>query len=383
MKRIVIAIGASLLAASAWGAEKTEAAKIDGALYIRSDFGTNRFLIRKIDLSGSDGGNNVVNFAGARIVSNEGDVPFNRGYVVSREKDDISPVKFNGTFMGANHGAFFGVKIPTTEAISVGTAWKDGSGANFRVVSAEKESVTMISDSVGTNGEWKFKLSADGDLHEVGGGRTLSSAGQARAQIYPSVRRVSMSVSSGFFSPLNDKFRKVSSVKIGETYEVLSPLPGNKAVARISVQYVLQGNETKVQTTVKALDQLNGFSMVGTQAGPLNYQNAQLLQRVDGSDSLNQWTDISKISEAFREKSQNLVASQKVGWGTYKYGQTIRVDRVTINGKPVERSRRIDISAARKQYPIAVDGLTLQPGDVVKVNAHRQYWAGDEPPTQL
>lgn len=383
MKRIVIAVGASLLAAGAWGEVHTEAAKIDGALYIRSDFGTNRFLIRKVDLSGVDAGNNVVNFGGARIVSSDGDVPFNRGYVVSRETDDITPVKFNGTFIGANHGAFVGVKIPTAEPISVGSAWKDSAGTIFRVASSGDGEATLLSDSVGKEGEWKFKLAADGDLHEVDGGRTLSSSGQARAQIYPSVRRVSMSVGSGFFSPLNDKFKKVSSVKVGETYEVLSPLPGNKAVARVSVQYLFQGNETKVQTTVKALDQLNGFSMVGAQAGPLNYKNAQLLQRIDGSDGFSQWTDITELSEAFREKSQGHSASQKVGWGTYKYGQTIRVDQVKLNGQSVDRSDRIDISAARKQYPMAIEGLTLQPGDVVKVTSHRQYWAGDEPPTQL
>jgi hypothetical protein len=150
----------------------------------------------------------------------------------------------------------------------------------------------------------------------------------------------------------------------------------------MTVRYTFVGNTTLVQTTIKARQQLYGFSMAGTQAGPLNYLNARLLQRVKNGDRLSAWTDITEAPAAVRVHTANMQSSQKVAWNSYKFGQTIGITSATINGRKVSTANVVDLSAARKQYPIAIEGVTLKPGDVVKVSAYRHYWPGDEPPTQ-
>ncbi|MCO7503204.1 MULTISPECIES: hypothetical protein [unclassified Pseudomonas] len=376
MKRLFFGIGMFLAASySAHGSDvKTEAAVVGDSVFIRSEFGPNRYMIRKIDIKSFGRGNQVINFAGARIVSSVGDVAFDRGYVVSQEQDDISPVKFNGTYIGANHGAFFATRVPVNQKIQVDSAWKDADGTKFRVVSTDNQSATFISEEQGEKGSWQFKLAARGSLSEVDGSQSIAIEGQSQAQVYPSVQRLYRSVSAGMFRSLGKEFRPVPKLTVSESYELLSPTPDKSAVARVTVRYTFMGSDTLVHTTVKAYQELRSFSMPGAQGGPINYQNTRLMQRVgDGA-----WIDITDPPEPFR--SYGLQSSQKIAWSTFKFGQTIGVQRATLNGDVISLAGVVDISSSRKQYPIAVEKLTMAPGDVLKVDSYRRYWTGDEPP---
>ncbi len=353
---------------------------VGDSVFIRSEFGANRYLIRKVDLRSLGRGNEVVNFAGARMVSANGDIPFERGYTISQENDDATPLKFNGTYIGANHGAFFGVKIPCDPCSGLaGTKWKDAEGTAFRVVTIDKRSVTLISDEQGKAGSWSFKIQAVGDLSQIGGLKVLRTEKQERDQIYPSVKRISESVNGGLLASLNENYQATNKVEVGEEYQLLSPDRGRSPVAIVKVRYVFHGLKTDVYTDVKALSTLHSFSMGGAQAGAINFRGARLEQMVEAGSTLSQWSDRTDGPEALRVQASEAVASQRVVGGAYSFGQTVGVVSATINGHPAAQANRVDLSAARKLYPIAIDGVTLNPGDVVSVKAYRNYWPGDEP----
>lgn len=350
------------------------------SVFIRYDFGAGRYLIRKVDLRSRGRGNEVVNFAGARMVSANGDVPFERGYIISQENDDATPLKFNGTYIGANHGAFFGVKIPCDHcSVLIGTKWKDSEGTAFNVVTASKRSATLISDEQGKLGDWSFKLKIVGDLSQVGGVRVLRTENQERYQVYPSVKRISVSVSGGLLGSLTEDYQPTSMVEVSEEYLLLSPAKGRAPVANVKVRYVFHGLKTEIYTEVKALSTLRSFSMGGVQAGVINFRGARLEQMVEAGDMLSGWVDRTEDPEAIRVETSEPVASQRVIGGAYSFGQTVGVVSATINGQPAAKAHRVDLSAARKIYPIAIDGVTLKPGDAVSVKAFRNYWPGDGP----
>ncbi len=359
---------------------------IGDSVFIRSSFGTNRYLVRKVDLKDSTLGNEVVNYGGARIVPTNGQLPFSRGFLVSAERDEAVPLKFNGTYIGANHGAFFGVALPVSSAVHIGSEWTDQEGVAFRVVSLEKGIATFISSEQGASGGWKFKTVIDGDLTEAGVGSKLSSKGQSRTQIYPSVRRVSISVRSDKLQSLVEDFQAVSKVSVDEVYDVLSPTEDRQVMARVSVAYVFQGNGTTIQTTVRAVQDLHGFSLAGAQIYPLNASGTDLLQRIESGEQLSLWTAMGKAGVALRIPTKEHSASQRIEMGSFQFGHSAVVRGAALNGKPLPLVERIDVSAVHKQYLMAVEGGAggfsgdLRAGDVVTVSAYRSYWTGKEPP---
>ncbi|MCQ6258206.1 hypothetical protein [Pseudomonas sp. Q11] len=315
-----------------------------------------------------------------------GQLPFARGFLVSAERDEAVPLKFNGTYIGANHGAFFGVALPVGPAVSIGSEWTDQKGAGFRVVSLEKGIATFISSEHSLSGSWKFKTVVDGDLTEVGGGAKLSSKGQSRAQIYPSVRRVSISVRSDKHQSLAEEFKAVSKVSVDEVYDVLSPTKERSVMARVSVAYVFQGNGTTIQTTVRAVQDLHGFSLAGAQIYPLNASGTDLLQRVESGEQLSSWTAVGRTGVALRIATKQHSASQRIEMVSFQFGHSAVVRGAALNGKPLPLVERIDVSAVHKQYLMAIEGGAggfsgnLRAGDVVTVSAYRSYWTGKEPP---
>lgn len=390
MKRAIHAVLLLLLATPVVAQVKTEAAIQDGDLYIRSEFGVNRYLVRKIHLAKKDWvGNQVVNFGGARVVTSLFDMGFSRGYLVSGEGDDIAPLKFNDTFIGANHGAFYGLRVLSRnhglDARAVGGQWADSSGKRYSLLSVDgPDGVTFVADEEG--GRWVYRK-AHGDLSEIKGSRKLVAADQSRVQIYPSTRRVSLSISTGNLAVLGAKYKKVPRLEVNETYDILSP--HGKRVVRVWMRYTLKGNSTQVRTRARALTALEGFSMAGTQAVALNYSGAHIEQMVPGSDAFPSWAEMTDGWRAARVKfAGHVKSSQRVVGAPIKFGLSIGLTNVTINGKPVEPAGVVEISKPKKQYMLAIEqgqrGFNggLHAGDVVEVSAYRQYWPGDEPPLE-
>lgn len=161
MVRCVVALLACV-AADLSAAERMEAALRDGAVYIRAEFGANRYLIRKVILS--SGGNGVLNFAGARIVSALSDVPFERGYLVSGEVDDVPPIKVNGLYLGGNHVMPDGASAVSSRSLEVDAGGVD-LDREWRPVQAlrmvERYAVGEASEPVATVAH-RYTFSADG-----------------------------------------------------------------------------------------------------------------------------------------------------------------------------------------------------------------------------
>lgn len=382
MRRLIVLIGILGAAAVFYALHdkniKTEA-YIDGdVVFVRSDFGPNRCLIRKIDLRSQGRGNEVINFAGARIVYAFGDVPFDRGYSVSEEYDDAAPLRFNGTYIGGNHGAAFAVRVPVSEHLQVGSRWIDSEGTPYKVIAADDHSTTFLSDELGNPGSWRFKTTIKGFLSEVSGDRLIPVSQQELAQVFPSVRRISVSVDSGPDSKLGKHYIEVPKLLINEVYEILSPA-SSEAVAKVSITYTFKGSDTIVESNVEAYQDIRDFSMAATQASPINYKHTDLQQQVGQGE----WANVTDSSKDERLPGEQ--SSQRISWSSFKFGQTVAVDSVKINDKPINSAGLVEVSAAKKQYPLALVGGvggfdgTLRAGDKVSVVARRAYWPGEEP----
>ncbi|MGF6394301.1 hypothetical protein [Pseudomonas plecoglossicida] len=362
----------------------TEASLVDGSVYVRSSFGTNRFLVRKVDLSAMGRGNEVVNLAGARIVSSLGNYPFSSGYLISAEADDIAPLKIAGSYIGANHGEYFAcqssVENGLVNANDIGSLWFDSEGTGFRIKDFDSGVVSYVAHIEPGEGQWDMKLAPVGNLSEALGSRIIPTSSQTIKQVYPAVRRVSLSVTTDSAAVLGKEFQVVPRVLIVDTYEILRPSLGGAAVGLVKVSYSMIGNKTVIQLTVKPYTDIESFALVGAQAAPLNHQGSRLMQKVVGGDKYSAWTDITGSSYPVRVITSTAQSHQKVSWSNYKYGQTIGITSLSINNADMPFSGVIDISAAKKQYPFAVAGISLKANDVLRVNAYRYYWAGDEPP---
>jgi len=375
-----------MLSSFACASERTEVSVSGDFVYVRSDFGTNRYLIRKIDLGKkATSRNQVVNFSGARIVSSVGNVAFDRGYVVSDEKDDATPIQFNGTHIGANHGANFGVQVPTNNlsGSDIGSRWVDGEGATFTLISAiAGESATFLSNPPKDDRPWDYKISAFSYLKPESGGSPISTSSQRLVQIYPSVRRVSLSV-----DPLNlsdDGFKPVDRLDVKEVYDIFRPNSDDRA-AQVEVLYSFVGISTQVYTKVTAYGDLEHFSMGGVQAGPLNHWKSSLMQKITGSEQFASWQDITGLGPFQRIPVAGVSEmSQKSSYGSLLYGLSVGVSKAAVDGQAVSPTQAVMLSAAKKQYPIGIEPYsggfsgTMHKGDVAEVWGYRRYWAGDE-----
>jgi len=380
MKRATLVICVSLLASLAVAGEPVSVYQREDGLYVRSELDADNYLVRKVEL-GNNGkaGNQVVNFAGARVVPRSGDFVLNHGYLISDERDDIAPIKFNGTYIGANHGANFGVQIRNTgvSKADIGSLWLDGDGTSFTLLSAGSGSATFLSES---DKPWAYKVEAVGFLKPRAGGPAIAVDSQQRAQIYPSVRRVSLSVDPA--TPV-DELSPTDKLDVSETYDILTPGTGDRA-ATVEIRYSFHSTSTTINTKVTALTELEGFSIGGVQAAPLNGIGSPLMQKVKGSARFAGWQDISGTVELQRIPTQGASEmSQKSGNSSLVFGLTVGIEKALLNGKRVGPAPVALLSAAKKQYPIAIEPGTgdfngvLHAGDVVEVQAYRRYWVGD------
>lgn len=401
MKKTIF--GFLIVLCSSCGGNKEEfyVLKHGNELTVKSEFGINRFLLRKINLGKESAAesNNVVNLGGARIVSAFSDMDFNRGYVVSGEVDDVAPVKFNETYMGGNHGAAIGVTVYAAEHgltdQDVGSVWADGIGGRFLLFGISKVRVTFVPDPSSLLDGWRFVRRVHGTvMSEADGGRTIHFASPHQVQVFPSVERVSVTVDAGEGIILDENYQEVKSLKIVEQYNLINPaynLSGCSSQeecrpdAKVTITYTIVGNETDIQTRVEAVRDLRDFSSFGVQATPLNFKGTQLLQLVPGSNDFDDWTDITGITGQARINTDEELPTmaQRVERDTLMFGQTVGFRRAPrINGKDVGTSGAVEVSTSRKQYPIAIepgaggfDG-TLKAGDVAEVWAFKRYWAG-------
>jgi hypothetical protein len=401
MKKTILGLLIVLCSSCGLTEEPFYVLKIGEELTIKSEFGINRFLLRKVNLGKKPTlqSNNVVNFGGARIVSAFSDMEFNRGYAVSGEVDDVAPVRFNETYMGGNHGAAVGVTLQAAEHgltdQDLGSVWTDGIGGRFLLFGIDQGQVTFVSDPSSLLDGWRFVSRVHGAImSEADGDRTIHFASPHQVQVFPSVERGSVTVDAGEGIILDEDYQEVKSLKIVEQYNLVNPAYNLRGCssqeecrpdAKVVITYTIIGNETDIQTRVEAVRDLRDFSSFGVQATPLNFSDTQLLQYVPGSSDFDDWTDITGITNQVRIETEEKLPSmaQRVERDTLMFGQTVGFRRAPqINGKDVGTPGAVEVSTSRKQYPIAIepgaggfDG-TLKAGDVAEVWAFKRYWAG-------
>lgn len=218
----------------------------DGYMYIRYAWSSTVDAVLRIRLYSSDLTVNApVDWYGVRTIAkataDSGIVAaFAGGAQLAAQGDSIGPLKYNGTYIGANHGAFICHKCTAVAhgktSADVGSEWSGPSSRKFyllRVV--DSDNLWVVSDSTGTLPAWDAlttfyttSLASQTLTHSFGATNTASIAVSAEAadkQLTPALSRRSLSVvvdgSPVAYASATVVYPK--TLTISEKYEVVSP----------------------------------------------------------------------------------------------------------------------------------------------------------------
>lgn len=293
---------------------------IDGTYaYIRTAFDSTRDMVQLVQYGTSvKWSNNVVNPYQIKIIpkstAKENLVnAYNAGTLVVSHSDDAAPLRYNGTYIGANHGAYIVHEVTVSSHsktyADVGSKWSNGT-LNYtlmRIVDTNK--LWFVSDNTGTAAQWAYNttsLASSNTLTHVSGAANTSSITatvSAITQLYPAVNNHTKNIIADGFRELSASgFYDVESVEFIDTYDVMN-VPAIIAYAQSKVgtvtemdfslvntiaadfcvqvgyRYALNGSIT-INTQLQKKSEVS-FEFAGiTQALPLNYSGKTLLQYV-------------------------------------------------------------------------------------------------------
>ena len=432
MLALLLAVSLDCLAAS------LKVTKLGGHLYIRGSFNSTHDIIQRMTIStGREFTNDTVNFAGAKAVlkTSVGDdvAVFAGGSLLAEQVDDVAPLKYNGTYIGANHGALIVVEATAVghgkTITDVGSGWTDADGTRFtlmRVVDINR--LWLVSENRSTYPAWSFKTAISG--------LTLSPAGSsaespivigktALTQLWPALQSQTKAVLLDGLTPIvADGTYAADSVDIVNIYSIPNPAavvdyvrsnsggtaqPSFVAAsirADISRTIIYRFAANVSCTVYDSLVPHNDLAMDyagGVQAGPLAYTGKQLRQYIPETlpiqggvkmwdftageyisgpaELLNitqsSWSDIGKPPA----RMMQVVESN----GVPEFGMMLGYSPISAAGSPSVRKDLIVragfVSASRKQYPIALEaGGTkshgkVAAGTVFQTVAFRSFWS--------
>jgi hypothetical protein len=205
-------------------------------LYITSGFTPSLNLSQKIVLStGVAFTNDTVNVQGARtaaITQLDDVAAWTGGTVLAAQGDSSAPLHYNGTYIGANHGAFI-VKQVTAAGHSkavqdVGSRWTDGAAVSWylmRIVDAN--TLWFVSANLSVYPAWSFASVLSGNLtHAAGatntGATTVDS--YTTTQLYPCLKKQTKTVLlDGQQTASADGTWRCTALDIVNSYDITNP----------------------------------------------------------------------------------------------------------------------------------------------------------------
>ena len=299
--------------------ENTFTVSTDGTdAYVRTSFNSTFDLVQQIRYgANTTWSNNSINPRSVRtipkITAKDSTISaFALGSVLIEQGDDAAPLHYNGTYIGANHGAFIVREVTATAHgktfVDVGSQWSQGANTwtIVRIVDANK--LWLVSQNVGTT-YWQFITSSLSGLtltHSTGATNTASftPSSDIQTQLMAAVNNHTKRI-------VIDGFRDVTSVngvydaqsvEFIDNYDVMNvpaiisylqahvgtaieqPLSNNSIASdiRVSVNYRYAFNGSCViNTQLQSKSALN-LSFAGfTQAMVANYTGKTLLQYVN------------------------------------------------------------------------------------------------------
>jgi len=289
---------------------------IDGTYaYIRTPFNDTLDMVQLVQYgTNAKWSNNVINPYQIKTIpkstAKENLVTaYNAGALVVSHGDDAAPLRYNGTYIGANHGAFVVHEVTQTAHgktfADVGSKWSNGTREYtlMRIVDANK--LWFVSNNTGTATQWVYNTTtlASGTLTHVSGATNtanISVSADAITQLFSAVNNhVKKLITDGYKEISTSGFYDVESLEFIDSYNIMN-VPAIVAYAQagagtasereftsnaidwdvrvqVGYRYAINGSLT-INTQLYKKSAIN-FEFAGlTQALPLSYSGKTLLQ---------------------------------------------------------------------------------------------------------
>jgi hypothetical protein len=163
--------------------------KTGNLLYIRSYWDDAKDLIQVflISVNNPVNNNNPSEFSNVYVIPNTTlnsaiETTISTSNVVHTSSENAAPPSYNGTYMGANHGPNFGLKVTLSAhgktSADIGSVWNDSVSTKFYLIQIlDANNLVFLSDNTGVGDLWSFKESINGTLsHFLGATNTTSVA---------------------------------------------------------------------------------------------------------------------------------------------------------------------------------------------------------------
>jgi len=415
-------------------------------LYIRAKFTSTLDIIQLVVMAtGTAFTNDTVNVQGARTCDNtlsktSNVEAWNTGTVLAVQGDSSAPIKYNGTYIGGNHGAFVVKEITATghgkTVVDVGSEWVDGLPRKWylmRVVDANK--LWFISENLSVAPAWSFSSTLTGSTltHSADATNTgaITVVSSVSTQLWPALQSqtkkimldgiTELTVDGTYLCTTLDIVNSYTIPNVAAVLTYVRSLVGGATqpsfidssiapdVSRcITYRYAENGSCTIIDS-VRNYNQLTLDYFGGTQAEPLEYTGKQLWQYIPRVSpivgTIKTWDFINQenIGGTFEALTIGLSKFTDVNnppdrmaqivktAGVSNFGMMIGFSPVRSVGLPATRKTLISesnlVSAIRKQYLKALNGGgSAFTGNVLPVNsvydivAYRAYWSAETCP---
>lgn len=291
---------------------------VDGTYaYIRTSYSSTLDMVQLVQYgTNSKWNNNVVNpyqikTIPASTAKENLITAYNAGTLVVSQGDDAAPLRYNGTYIGANHGAFVVHQVTKTahgkSFVDVGSKWSNGTREYTLLRIVDANTLWFISDNTGTSAQWVYNTTstAGNTLTHVSGATNTASilvATDTITQLYCAVNEHVKKVTVDGYKPITASgFYDVESIEFNDSYNIMNvpaivahaqanvgtatelEFTSNTIAWDVNVQvgycYTTNGSLT-INTQLYKKSAIN-FEFAGlTQALPLNYSGKTLLQYV-------------------------------------------------------------------------------------------------------
>lgn len=396
-------------------------------IYLRTPMDASYELMQMVSLA--SGSNSTVNYQGARRIAKLTSgiaSAWPAATVLHSAGDDAAPLKYNGTYIGANHGAYIVHEVTATghgkTVADVGSEWDDGAGEKFcifKIVDANK--LWLVSRNKSTYPAWSFALSISGSTltHSSGATHTgaITVSSSALTQLWPALQAQTAKVYlDGITEITADGTYRCTTLDIVNAYRIASPAKvhdfvragvgwatqpafndasiASDILRTLTYRYAENGS-CEIIDGVEALNPLTLNYMGVTQANPLTYTSKELWQYVprvspkaggiktwnfQAQENISGTFELLTLAAADWTDSNNppdRMAQIVKASGVPDFGLMLGYSPLRSVGLPATRKTLVTeacfISSIRKQYPKAVNGKSLVAGDYFEMCAFRAW----------
>jgi hypothetical protein len=208
--------------------QKIQVLKSNNKVYVRSYFAPGKDVVTSIGI----GRNGHINFERAGLMDSKLEMTVDkcrRAATFHYCGDDATPWNLNGTYIGANHGAYDVLELTVAKhglsKIDLGTGWKDGKGKEFfliKIVGPDK--IWVLSENSGKGDIWRFNKRLFGKELKNANGLKLKVSQKRRAQLIPSCRIQKQAYLVDGVNPLPDNKAVICDfLDVVDVYDIIAP----------------------------------------------------------------------------------------------------------------------------------------------------------------